>query len=101
MQTWHEDSVRSSNTHLERLLETCSVDKAQAVDLARHHGVERHEEHVAQAAHSTNERTADLHEALNSRPAEKKEEPKRKRISIPRGLQNASDMHEGAIPIRH
>ena len=107
MEDWHERDKQATIGHLERVLEFATTRDEDKVSIARANGVERHEERIAGAAHSTNERVADLQESIHRDVLKQgvKEEieelEKRIPVELSKIHKDRAAAQEGRIPQRH
>lgn len=105
MEHWHEEEMRTARAHSERVMTFCMAQPEERAFIVKQQGQERHEEQVAQAAHSTNERVLDAKESV-ARHAVQEPAPAPQvdsRIRVPRSTAslNRSVANEGVIPQRH
>jgi hypothetical protein len=102
MEDWHDQELRAQRAHMERVMEVAASPESQAAVTARQHAMERNEEAVTAAKRSTNERTADLHEALQTGVGPDESKPPG-RVPVPRSKasQSRTALNEGRIPERH
>lgn len=97
METWHEDSIRTSNANAERMSELLAVDVNERYATMLAHAKERNDQAVTASAKSTNERLAELNDKRNhTPPVEPREQIKPSRASISR-----SNADKGMVAERH
>lgn len=100
LESWHEEEIRAARSHTERILETYTVPTEHRSMVAQNHTVERREEHTTTAQHSTNERTADMHETIACAP-QKHEPPKKVQVVPSKSTKARQELGDGRIPERH
>ena len=102
MEDWHEREIRVQRAHMERVMEVAASPESQAAVTSRQHALERNEEAITAAKKSTNERTADLHEALQTGVGPDESKPP-ERVLVPRSKASRSReaLNAGRIPERH
>jgi len=107
MESWHECDKATTISHMERILEYATAPLESKVAVAGSNGLQRTEERIATASHSTNERMADLHEAVSKdtlRAATEQEVAElNKKVPVPisKRVKDGAAAAEGRIPQRH
>jgi hypothetical protein len=105
MEEWHENEVRETRNHVERLLALQTVEPEDRGGIADTHAQERHHESELDKTHRHNTRMADLHERMaaiaDATPPAPEKPPPRRPVERSSASKAREAINTGKIPTRH